>query len=145
MDTQNAEKLMLGYLQKVHSRFAPQRFAMHYQQLKFGEANLPIREGLTIPKGTTMQKSISVITSPEVLFQELDNETVLLNLATEQYHGLDETGTRIWQLLTQHGGVEPVVTQMLAEYDVSEAQLRQDVAHLIEELAEAGLVNVETA
>ncbi len=92
-----------------------------------------------------METTFSVTTSPEVLFQVLDNEAVLLNLATEQYHGLDETGTRIWQLLAQHGAMDPVVTQMLAEYEVPEVQLRQDVAHLIDELAEAGLVKVAMA
>jgi len=30
----------------------------------------------------------------------LDQESVLLNLETERYFGLDETGTRMWQLLT---------------------------------------------
>ena len=35
-----------------------------------------------------------------VLVRFLDRECVLLNLETEQYFGLDETGTRIWQLVT---------------------------------------------
>ncbi len=34
-----------------------------------------------------------------VLVRALDRESVLLNLETERYFGLDEVGTRMWQLL----------------------------------------------
>lgn len=81
--------------------------------------------------------------SPEVLFRELDGEAVMLDLETECYYGLDEVGTRIWQLFAQCGETEGVVTQMLAEYDVEEEQLRHDLAILLAELAEAGLIRLD--
>ena len=37
--------------------------------------------------------------SDEVLFQELQDESVLLDLKSGVYFGLDIVGTRIWQLL----------------------------------------------
>src|SRR2546426_10114013 len=39
-------------------------------------------------------------TPTHVLVRILDRESVLLNLETEQYFGLDGTGTRMWQLVT---------------------------------------------
>ena len=78
--------------------------------------------------------------SADALFQELEGETVLLNLHNENYYGLDDVGTRVWQLLHEHGDVEPLIATMLTEYDVGEATLRQDVEALIAELLEAGLV-----
>jgi hypothetical protein len=36
----------------------------------------------------------------DVLVRFVEKETVLLNLETECYYGLDETGTRMWQLVT---------------------------------------------
>lgn len=33
--------------------------------------------------------------SPEVLFQELQGEAVLLNLTSERYYGLDDVGMRM--------------------------------------------------
>ena len=39
--------------------------------------------------------------SPEVMSQEVSGETVLLDLQSESYFGLDEVGTRIWQLLQE--------------------------------------------
>jgi len=45
-------------------------------------------------------------TPANVLVRILDRESVLLNLETEQYFGLDETGTRMWQLVTGLPNIE---------------------------------------
>lgn len=81
--------------------------------------------------------------SPEVLFRELDGEAVILDLATERYYGLDEVGTRMWQLLEEHGQTAPVIAQLLAEYDVDEEKVSADLAELIDKLAEAGLILID--
>ena len=82
-----------------------------------------------------------VSVAPDVLHQELGGETVLLNLANESYFGLDEVGTRIWQILGETSSLPDVVTRLLAEYDVTPEQLRVDVERLVTQLAEAGLVS----
>ena len=78
----------------------------------------------------------------DVLFHELAGEAVLLNLETGKYFGLDEIGTRMWMLLSEHGRVEPVLRALLEEYDVEEAQLSHDLFELIDRLATNGLVQV---
>jgi hypothetical protein len=57
--------------------------------------------------------------SDAVVFRELDGEAVLLNLDSGVYFGLDEVGTRFWQLVEQHGRLEPVLTALFQEYDVT--------------------------
>ena len=57
----------------------------------------------------------------DVLFRDLGGEAVLLNLKTGRYYGLDEVGTRMWLLLTQHGRVEAAYRVLLDEYDVTTA------------------------
>ena len=91
-----------------------------------------------------MKLPAQVAIPPDVLFQELEGEAVLLNLETEHYYGLDDVGTRMWQLLAEHGDVATVVEQLIEFYDVDEANLRHDLAHLIAELAEEGLITVQT-
>ncbi len=83
-----------------------------------------------------------VTIAPDVLFQELDEETVLLNLASEQYFGLDNVATRMWQLLSKCDDVDAVIVQLMTEFDVDQATLRKDLAKLITKLDEAGLVTV---
>ena len=87
----------------------------------------------------------TVRVTPDVLHQELGGETVLLNLANESYFGLDEVGTRVWQVLGETQSANDVVTRLVDEYDVTVDQLRQDVERLITELADAGLVSVGAA
>ena len=78
----------------------------------------------------------------DVLSQEVDGETVLLNLNNESYFGLDPTGTRIWQLIRDLGDLDDVYAVMLEEFNVSEEQLQQDLKQLVEKLVDAGLVQV---
>ena len=84
-----------------------------------------------------------IIVSQDVLFQNLDDEVVLLNLGNERYYGLDPIGTRMWELLTERGDPEAIIAQLLSEFEVGEATLRADLARLIDELQKAGLVAVE--
>ena len=79
---------------------------------------------------------------PDVLFQVVNGETVLLNLKNERYFGLDEVGTRIWQLLNDDGDLQKVFEIMLDEYDVDAFQLEQDIGKLVGELVEAGLIEI---
>jgi hypothetical protein len=78
-----------------------------------------------------------------VLFRDLAGEGVLLDLTSGTYFGLDEIGARIWRLLAEHGDVEAVVRTILAEYDVEETRLRQDLLLLIRRLQEKGLIQAD--
>jgi hypothetical protein len=86
-----------------------------------------------------------VTVSPNVLFQELQGESVLLNLDNDRYFGLDDVGTRMWHLLSEHGDVVTVLQHLLTEYagEVDEPTLRRDLADLISGLCAAGLVTVQ--
>lgn len=84
-----------------------------------------------------------VRTAPDVLYQELDGEAVLLNLANEQYYGLDSVGTRMWTLLNTAPSIAAAMDTLLDEYEVEPAQLQTDLHRLINELAAQGLIQVE--
>jgi hypothetical protein len=57
--------------------------------------------------------------SEEVLSQEVNGETVLLDLEGESYFGLNEVGTRIWQLLKAEPTVAETLSTLSDEYDAS--------------------------
>jgi coenzyme PQQ synthesis protein D (PqqD) len=76
----------------------------------------------------------------DVVFRVLGDEAVILNLASGVYFGLDTVGTRMWQLMSEHGSTDKVIAAMLDEYAVEEGQLRSDLDKLIEQLSEKGLV-----
>jgi hypothetical protein len=84
-----------------------------------------------------------IAVSSDALFQEVEGEAVILDLAQSQYFGLDEVGTRIWQLLQTHGTARAVIDQMLEEFDVEPERLEADLEALLEALAESRLVTLE--
>jgi len=77
-----------------------------------------------------------------VLVRFLDRESVLLNLETEQYFGLDETGTRMWQLVTVSPNIDAAYEELLAEFDVEPELLRSNLTELLGQLVENGLLQV---
>lgn len=77
-----------------------------------------------------------------VLVRFLDQESVLLNLETEQYFGLDPMGTRMWQLLTASESIDAVYRQLLEEYDVEPEILRDHLSELLGRLVDHGLLQV---
>jgi len=85
------------------------------------------------------------IVPSNVLIRFLDQESVLLNLNTERYFGLDSVGTRMWQLVTSGPTIEGAYFQLIEEYDVDPDTLRSSLAELLEHLVENGLIATQPA
>lgn len=88
----------------------------------------------------TLESRISI--PKDVLFREIDGEAVILNLETGKYFGLDQVGTRMWQLLAEHSQIEPAVNALAEEYDATKDQLQHDLLELIDRLASHQLLVV---
>jgi hypothetical protein len=78
--------------------------------------------------------------SPSVVFRQMDDGAVLLDLESGVYFGLDEIGTRVWSLLLERGTTGAVCAAMSDEFDVEPDVLAADVRRLVEELRQGGLV-----
>jgi hypothetical protein len=65
---------------------------------------------------------------------------VLLDLVGEQYFGLNQVGTRVWQLLAGDSNFAAIIDVLLEEYEVSRQQLERDVRELLGSLLDAGLI-----
>ena len=81
--------------------------------------------------------------SAQVRLQQTGDESVLLDLASEQYFGLDAVGTRVWQLLEADSDVQAAFAILVREYDVDAARLESDLLDLLRQLADAVLIAIE--
>ena len=81
--------------------------------------------------------------SDDTVFRELEGEAVVLNLALGTYYGLDEVGTRIWQLIQRFGRLDAVLDALIAEYEVESSTAERDLLDLVAHLAAQGLVELE--
>jgi hypothetical protein len=83
-----------------------------------------------------------VTPAPDVVAREVGGETILLDLASGNYFGLDPVGSRIWQLLEERGcTLVEACDVLIGEYEVERPQLEADVLALAERLREQNLVS----
>ena len=76
----------------------------------------------------------------DVLISNLQGESVILNLDSERYFGLDDVGTRFLSVLTTSDSIEAAYNTLVTEYNVDGAVLRNDLLALVENLVNQGLL-----
>ena len=79
----------------------------------------------------------------DVLISSLQDESVILNLDSERYFGLDNVGTRMLSVLNTSDSIEAAYESLAQEYDVDRQVLREDLIVLVENLLQQGLVTIE--
>jgi hypothetical protein len=78
--------------------------------------------------------------NPEVIAKRLDQTTVLVDISSSCIFELNETGTRIWELLGQGLNVEQIVQHLVSEFEVEDSQAAEEVTKLLSQLQNEGLV-----
>ena len=85
----------------------------------------------------------SIITqTKEQVYSQIDGESVILNLKSGEYYGLNSVGARIWELIQEPKAVNEAQNLILAEYEVELEQCQNDLVALLQELAEAKLIDI---
>ena len=79
---------------------------------------------------------------PQVMSRLVGDETVLLDLASGVYFGLDGVGKRIWESIADGDSLGAAVEIIVAEYRVEETQAQTDVIAFANQLIERGLLLV---
>ena len=78
--------------------------------------------------------------APHVTSTREGDRTVLLDHQGGAYFGLDEVGTRVWDLLGGGATLAEVADALAAEYDAPVDVLRRDTQQLVSRLRGSGLV-----
>jgi hypothetical protein len=89
----------------------------------------------------TMETRIAA--SREHVAAQLPDELVILSVKNEQYFGLNAVGAAIWSLIQEPRTIGAVCEGVRREYpDVEAERCAADAIRLIEELIDAGLVEL---
>ena len=75
---------------------------------------------------------------------KLGEEIAILNLKSSLYFGLENTGAVIWEAISQPKQVAEICEAVTSQFDVSEERCQLDVIQLLEELAKAELIVIES-
>jgi hypothetical protein len=87
-----------------------------------------------------MQLDAKLSIPPQVMSRLVGDETVLLDLSSGIYFGLDGVGKRIWESLAEGHSLGDTVAVIVAEYEVNEAQAQSDVVKFVGDLVARGLL-----
>lgn len=87
-------------------------------------------------------RNSTIVVSANQLSTFLDDEAIVLDLASGTYFGLEQVGARIWTILQQPTTCAQIVDTLAGEYAVDAATLEHDVLAFINELHENRLVDL---
>jgi hypothetical protein len=85
----------------------------------------------------------AVTVPADVVRRAFGEETVVLNLATGQYHGLNGTAARMLELLEEHGTAQATAQRVATEFGVPLDVASRDLAELCAALEQRGLIAVD--
>lgn len=79
--------------------------------------------------------------SSDVVATQLnEDESVLLSLKTQRYYSLNETGSRVWELLSEGKGLDEITEAITREWATNHDEALAYVESFLEALSEEGLV-----
>ena len=80
----------------------------------------------------------------DVLWSEVGDDVVLLNLASGNYFGLDGVAARIWSLIVAQTSTDEILSTIGHEYEVDLDRARQDLDALVKDLTQEGLITLDS-
>ena len=95
---------------------------------------------LTLESDMDLETKLSV--PPQVMSRLVGDETVLLDLASGIYFGLDGVGKCIWESVAEGKSLAQAVVVITSEFEVDDAQAQADVLEFANTLIERGLLVV---
>jgi Coenzyme PQQ synthesis protein D (PqqD) len=79
--------------------------------------------------------------NPEVIAKRLDQVSVLVHIPTNRIFELNETGSRIWEMIGEGRDVDQIVRHLVNEFDIEEARAADEAKQLLVRLKNEGLLS----
>ncbi|MHB8383829.1 MAG: PqqD family peptide modification chaperone [Candidatus Binataceae bacterium] len=97
---------------------------------------------MSIDKHGVLEAAAIVVAADGQISCNLDGQAAILNLKSGIYYGLDEVGATVWDLIASPRCVGEIRDALMQSYDVDAAQCLRDLAALLCDLEDHGLVKV---
>ncbi|HRY28452.1 MAG TPA: PqqD family protein [Elusimicrobiota bacterium] len=75
-----------------------------------------------------------------VAWRKVDDEVVILDLETSVYYSLNETGSKIWELIGKGLSEEAIAEEVAEDYGQKVATVKKDVSAIIKKMKKENLV-----
>jgi hypothetical protein len=78
----------------------------------------------------------------DIIWRDLGDEVVILNVVSNNYFGLSGAGGQMWRHLADHGSIDRTIEALTGEFDADADTLRADLDALIRELEQRSLIEI---
>ncbi len=83
-----------------------------------------------------------IVRADDVVARRLGSSSIVVNLRTNDIYELNNTATRVWELLEHHASLAALVAQLGAEFSADRMRLTSEVRELLARFEAEGLVTV---
>jgi trimethylamine:corrinoid methyltransferase-like protein len=80
------------------------------------------------------------VQNSEIVFSQMDDEIVMMDLEKGEYYGISPVGSRIWELVETPRTMPDICTTLCKEYDVSHEKCTKEVLDFIIEMTEKNII-----
>ncbi len=80
--------------------------------------------------------------SETLLFNNLGDDVVMMDIEQGSYYGLEEVAARIWELTENPVSVASICETLISEYDVPEQKCEQEVTAFIDDLINRKIIHI---
>lgn len=91
----------------------------------------------------TLSADTRVTPATRQVAAQIGGEYAILNLVSGMYHGLEEVGARIWEMISEGTTVGDLEERLVREYDVDPDVLHRDLDALLGGLLDRGLIEAD--
>ena len=80
-----------------------------------------------------------------VMAATMDDQAVVMELASGRFFDLDATGVVIWAMLEQPTSLNAIVSTLLAKYEIDEATCASEVTGFLTQMESLSLIETQSA
>ncbi len=84
----------------------------------------------------------SVLKNEKVASRIIEGQAFIVTPLNSTLHLLNETGTRIWELIEEKKNIETIIEYVCANYDIDRTAVEKDVGKFIEILGKKGIIKI---
>ncbi|KHD11069.1 hypothetical protein PN36_03420 [Candidatus Thiomargarita nelsonii] len=92
-----------------------------------------------------IELTTKIVQTPEILAASVDDETMAMDLESNNYYGMGRVGSHIWELLEQPLTIVELCSTLQKKFEVDSETCQRDVLPFVQQLVDEKLVRIVKA
>ena len=84
-----------------------------------------------------------VAADPKIVFCDLDNERVLLDIDSSRYFAMNKVSIHVWEAIAEPTSVADLQANLMQRFNVDADRCRRDLEALLTKLSQSALIRVQ--